>query len=293
MGASRPRARRELQTGVGSVCGEPVSDRRAVREHEHLRRHLHDVREGKIGEIDVPVGEISGGAEARHGGAHVGVRQHDALGRAGGARGVHDHRRVRGLGRDGIHGLTRAARRDVAELLVRHAARELRHGLLGHVAHRDNVLEAGAVSGDGDEILEELSVADHHSSLGLVDAVLHALGAEGGVDGDHRAGLREDRLGGELPLHLRVRVNHHAVLRLDRREVDEAGGEIRHLMLHLREGVPAVIAQRELLEPLSVTSQRRISRSPMARRLPFLEMAYSKRSESVLHPSTGVVMSSA
>jgi hypothetical protein len=189
--------------------------------HHAAGHHVHDGGEGAFGHVaqgqvaqhlHVVLVEPEMAAQLVGGHDQVAVRQHRALGRPGGARGVDEHAGVVGL--RGGNAVVEGARlfRVGRGVLVaefehvleghQHLARVQPHAL--HVDGDDlgDVGQADFVLGDGVQHLVNLLLvaADHEAAVRVVDDVLQLGPRVGRVDADHHAadGLRAQV--GEHPL---------------------------------------------------------------------------------------------
>ncbi|MNO62651.1 hypothetical protein D3C76_533320 [compost metagenome] len=175
-------------------------------------------------------------ADRRHGHAHehagpqAGVRHHHALGQAGGAAGVHDHRKVvaavarvgdgRGVGDQPFEGV--------------HAGGSL---AVAGVDQQRPVLRRGE---DAFGQRQELVVDDHVAGIAVVQRIDDLRDAPAGI---HRIEHRAEPPAGQYVFQITVGVQRQhadAVARLHA-EAAQAGGQARHALAQLAEGVPAVL----------------------------------------------------
>mmetsp|Transcript_562 Transcript_562/g.2037 ORF Transcript_562/g.2037 Transcript_562/m.2037 type:complete len:686 (+) Transcript_562:339-2396(+) len=242
--------------GVGEANGHA---------HDHrgdLEAQLQDVRRWQVGQVDVAAWRdlelLEAVDDAPDRGAEVGVREHDALGRAGAAGGVHDDAHRSWRRRHHRHHALLAHLDDLLEAEHLHRGRRRDgHVHLG-VGHIVGAVHDGRQRGHVLDVLEhELHVglvAEQHRHVALAHGVGHRADAEGGVArGDaERLGVRSDHrrhpLGtGLLEDQQRVRARQRLKVLVRRdgfhAQLPQAGAKGQGRLLHLRVGLPLGLSE--------------------------------------------------
>mmetsp|Transcript_2450 Transcript_2450/g.8743 ORF Transcript_2450/g.8743 Transcript_2450/m.8743 type:complete len:672 (-) Transcript_2450:123-2138(-) len=214
-----------------------------------LDDHGQHVGEGEVVEVAVVVLHLEEAAVAAHRARHGAVRDHHALGVAGGARRVHDARQVLLRGRRRLPRVLLAELDDVVELDDLEALLQLVDRLLAGGAGVDDALDVGQLVGDVGEDVEERAAGQHVGDLGLLQGVDDALLAEVGVDREHDQALAVARLFRQRPLDAGLVVDRQLVLRVEA-EVEKARGELLGPLEGLSVCLEAVGALLEALPDL-------------------------------------------
>ncbi len=196
---------------------------------------------------DVRAGiEIEGGARVGNIGRHIVVREHHALGLAGGAGGVDDRAELAGEHLRGAHavGGDFGAARGSDQRFVTQAL----GGHVGAAIGDDDVLELRQLRAAGQKLFQLLRAGhDDHARAGMLEDVGHAVRRLVEINGNgDAAGAVDGEIGG-VPLGAIGGEEGYGIAGLDT-QLDQRRGETRYAAEQLggRDGLPCAIAAHHL-----------------------------------------------